>query len=69
MLLPFILSRKSNAKLVKDSKDAKSGTFIPLLPEEVPYMGELLGKIPHLKFIDYDFNDRKKYPQFTLERI
>lgn len=41
-LPPYIPLRKPNAKLVKDSKDANFGTFTPLLPYEVPFMGELL---------------------------
>lgn len=67
-LPPHIPLKKPNAKLVKDSKDEKFGTFTPLLPEKVPFNGELLVKILQLKFVDYDFNDRKKYPQFAPDR-
>lgn len=60
--------RKPNSKPVKDSKDAKYGTFTPLLSEVVSFSREILGKISQLKFIDYDFNDHKKYPQFALDQ-
>ena len=58
----YISLRKPSAKPVKDSKDVKYGTFTPLFPEVVAFSGDILGKIPKLKFTDYDFNDRNKYP-------
>jgi len=44
-LPPYILLRKPNEKPVKESKDVKYGTFTPLLPEAIPFLGEVLGKI------------------------
>lgn len=61
-LPPYITLRKSKEKPIKDSKDENFDTFTLLLPKKVPFTGELLGKIPQLKFTDYGFNDRKKYP-------
>lgn len=61
-LPPYIPLRKPNAKPVKDLKDAKFSTFTPLFPGLVPFTGELLRKILQLKFTDYNFNDRNKYP-------
>jgi len=68
LLPPYIPLRKPNSKPVKKLKDVKYDTFTPLLREKVPFSGEVLGKIPHLKFADYNFNDRKKYPHFTPNR-
>lgn len=67
-LPPYFPPRKPNAKLVKDSKDVKYETFTPLLPEKVPFEGQLLGKIPQLKFTNSDFNDWNKYPHFAPSR-
>ena len=67
-LPPYIPSRKLDTKPVKESKDAKYGTFTPLFSKSVPFTRETLGKIPQLKFMDYDFNEKNKYPQFTLEK-
>jgi len=39
-------SRKSGTKLVKEPKEGKFATCMPLLLEEVPFEGEVLGKIP-----------------------
>lgn len=67
--LPLYISpRKLDAKLVRELKDAKYGTFTPLLPESVLISGEIIGKVLQLKFTDYDFNDRKKYPQFSPKK-
>ena len=55
----YIPPREQNAKPLKDCKDRKYGIFTPLLMEAVPFAGEILGKIPELKFTDYDFNDQK----------
>lgn len=62
-LPPYIPSRKRNEKLVKDSNDENFSTFTPILPKNILFVGELHGKIPQWKFIYYDLNDRKKYPQ------
>ena len=45
----------------------KYGTFKPLFLEEVPFLGDFLGKIPQLKFTNNDFNDQTKYPQFASD--
>jgi len=58
----YFPQRKSNAKPVKDNKDARYGTFTPLLLQNIPFEGELLGKIPQLKLEDYEFNDQNQYP-------
>jgi len=53
----YILLRNPNSKPVYHSKDVQYGTFTPLLPKVVSFLGEILGKIPQLKFTDYEFND------------
>lgn len=66
-LPPYISLRKPNSKPAKESKYMKYCTFTPLLQEEIPFKGEVLGKILQLKVVDYDFNDKKKYRQFSPE--
>lgn len=68
MLPPDLPPRKLNTKLVKETKDVKYAIFTPLLPEKIPFEGELLKTIPKLKFEDNDFNDHKKYLQFAPSR-
>lgn len=68
VLPPYMPPIKLSAKPIKDPKDAKFGTFTPLLPKEVSFDDEVLGKIPHLKMEDLDFNDQRKYPKFELSR-
>lgn len=68
LLPPYIPPRKPNEKLVKELKHAKYGTFTPLLSESVQFTRETLLKILQLKFMEYDFNDINKYPQFTPDR-
>ena len=61
MLPAYMPPIKLGAKPVKP-KEGKFSTYTPLLPEEVPFEGEVLGKIPQLKMEDWDFNERSKYP-------
>jgi len=61
-LPPYIPPKKPYEKLVKESKDAKYDIFTTLMLESMLFNGETLGMILQLKFTDYDFNDRKKYP-------
>ena len=55
------LSGEPKVQLVKSEKYA-----IPLPPmsEDVAEEGALLGKIPNLKYQDYNLQDPKKFPQF-----
>jgi len=62
----YIPPRKPDEKLVTESKDAKYGTFTPLLSESVRFIGGNLGNILQLKFMDNYFNDRKNYLLFSL---
>jgi len=41
----YIPPRKLNVKPTRDAKDAKYGTFTPLLSEDVLFAREILGKI------------------------
>lgn len=61
VLPPYMPPRKLNAKLVKDPKDIKFGTFTPLLLEEVLFDDKVLGKIPMWNMEDWDFNNQSKY--------
>lgn len=65
---PYIPTRKSDAKPVKDLKDMKFDTFTLLLPTKVSFHGDTLGKIFQLKMEDWDFHDRRKYLQFESRK-
>lgn len=48
-VLPLYMPpRKSNAMPIKEPKEGMFSTYTPLLSEEFPFDGEVLGKIPQL---------------------
>lgn len=52
ILMVYMPSRKLGAKPLREPKEGKLATYMPLLQEEVPFKGEVLGMIPHLKMED-----------------
>lgn len=59
-LPPYVLLRKSIAKVMKDPYSVKYKDFTPFLPEDVPVKGD---QVPILKMEDWDLGDHIKFLQ------
>lgn len=62
-LPPYVPPRKSTAKVTKDLDSLKYRVFTPLIPNEVPVEGALLGQVPFLNREDCDLGEHSKFLQ------
>jgi len=67
-LPPYIPPRKSMAKVNKDPNLAKFQISTLLLPENIPFEGNLLAQIPYLNMEDWDLGDHTEFPQLELSK-
>ena len=48
---------------------AKSTLQTPLLPDEIRFDGLPLGRVPSIKFEDWDLADSDKFPQLAADKL
>ena len=58
--------RKPMVEVTKDLDKVKSHINTPLLPENVPFEGEMFAKLPALKLEDWDLADCAEFPELAL---
>jgi len=60
--------RKRKAKVTKDPDADKFTISMPLLPEQVPFEGPWLARIPFLKMEDWDLVGYTKFPHLAIDK-
>ena len=66
---PYIPPWKGKAKISKDLEATKSALQTPLHPDEIRFEGLPLGRVPTVKFEDWDLIDSKKFIQLATEKL
>ena len=68
-LLAYIPPQKEKEKVPKDLDKSKSSLQTPLLLEGIIFEGMHLGRVPRLKFQDWDLADHKKFPHLETAQL
>ena len=68
-LLEYVPSLKGKAKVPKDIDKSKSSLQTSLLPDDIVFEGACLGRVPVLKFEDWDLTDHEKFPHLATEKL
>lgn len=68
-LTPYVSPWNGMAKIPKDLDAAKSTLQTPFLPDEIRFDGLPLGRVPSIKFKDWDLVDSKKFPQLSEDQL
>ena len=58
----YMAQRKPVVKITKDLEKVKSHINTSLLPEKLPFEGEMFAKLPMLKLEDWDLANCVKFP-------
>jgi len=66
---PYISLWKGAAKILKDLDTTKSTLQTLLLSDEIRFDDLSLGRIPSIKFKDWDLTDNEKFPQLAEEKL
>lgn len=65
----YVPPRKGKAKVPKDLDESKSPLQTPLLPDDIILKGAHLGRVPSLKFEDWDLADHEKLPHLATTHL
>jgi len=65
----YVPLRKGKAKVPKGLDAMKSAIQTSLLPNGITFEGPLLGRVPTLKFEDWDLTDSDKFPHVEMESL
>lgn len=63
----YIPPWKGKVKATKDLEPTKSALQTPLLPDVINFEGSPLGRVPTMKFEDWDLADSEKFPHMGTE--
>ena len=69
MLLEYVPPRKDKAKVPKDINESKSSLQTLLLLDDNVFEGLHLGRVPVLKFEDWDLEEHEKFPHLATEQL
>lgn len=65
--LPYVPLRWEGAPKVQVPKKKKYNIKLPKIPMNVSVDGNMLGLIPELRYLEHDFSDYEKLPNFTSQ--
>lgn len=65
----YVPLRKGKTKVQKDLDATKSSLQTPLLPNGIIFEGTHLGRIPTIKFEDWDLTNSEKFPHLEMETL
>jgi len=65
----YVPPRKGRVKVPKYLDAIKSALQTLLLPDGIMFEGSILGRVPMMKFEDWDHVDRKKFPHLETSQL
>ena len=68
-LPPYIPLWKGKAKIPKDLEATKSAHQTPLLSDKVRFEGLPMGRVPNMKFEDWDLIDHEQFPHLETKNL
>ena len=68
-LLTYVPPRKGKTKVPMDLDETKSSLQTPLLLDDIVFEGTHLGRVPTMKFEDWDLTDHEKFPHHETRNL
>lgn len=68
-LLEYVPPQKGKTKIPKDLDAKKSALQTPLLPDGITFEGLLLGRVPTVKFEDWDLTHSEKFLHLETKNL